>query len=168
MPSRSPNPSSLQVLLNSNEETSFSNIESHPFEEYMESRSTFFSSSKPSKTVEKQALYDYQRFSLPSGLEYCAKDPPSKLGPSTKGDKKFESTRNFFKVAYRASDIALVLETSLKTLSNPSVSQSKKREVLKSIKNSIIPLQPKIAEVLIKAANDLAPISTMQYLHERN
>ena len=91
----------LQVLHNSNKERSFSDLKSHSFEEYMESRSNFSSSSKPSKTVEKQALYDYQRFSLPSGLEYCAKDPPSKLGPSIKGDKKFESTRNLFNAASR-------------------------------------------------------------------
>ena len=55
-----------------------------------------------------------------------------------------------------ANDTASVLETAVKTLSDPNISHTKRNEVLKIKTNgkSIIPLQPLITDVHKKAADD--------------
>ena len=88
---------------------------------------------------------------------------------NTLGDWKFDYTRKLFNISSRVIDVSSVLGDCVKTLTNTKALNSKNlTQVIRTIEKTIIPLQPIISSLLMKAARNLAPLNCMYNLHKRN
>ena len=88
---------------------------------------------------------------------------------NTLGDWKFDYTRKLFNISSRVIDVSSVLGDCVKTLTDTKALNSKNlTQVIRTIEKTIIPLQPIISSLLMKAARNLAPLNCMYNLHKRN
>ena len=88
---------------------------------------------------------------------------------NTLGDWKFDYTQKLFNISLRIIDVSSVLGDCVKTLTDTKALHSKNlTQVIRTIEKTIIPLQPIISSLLMKAARNIAPLNCMYNLHKRN
>ena len=86
----------------------------------------------------------------------------------TKTDAQFEACKHLFATSAQFRDAVSIMHDMRDVLLDPDTSHKKIKERTRQMRKHIIPLMDYAADTINETAKTLAPIASMQYVHNRN